>query len=144
MARKTEVDYEKMDMDMTPMIDCVFLLLIFFMVTTVFTQSQILKVTLPRAKNFDLLDQKKLNVVISADGQYDCNGMLVSRDELPGRLQAEKDRTASANVIIRADELSSHGLVIEVMKMAAAAGIEKIDLATEKEKEGEAEEEGAS
>lgn len=132
----------KFDIDMTPMIDCVFLLLIFFMVTTVFTQTQLLKITLPRAKNFDLLDQKKLNVVISSDGQYDCNGMLVSRDELPGRLQEEKDRTGSANVIIRGDEEASHGLVLEVMKMAAVAGIGKIDLAIEKEKEEE--EKGAS
>ena len=137
MARKREIEYEGTDMDMTPMIDCVFLLLIFFMVTTVFTQSQILKVVLPRAKNYDLLDQKKLNVVISSDGQYDCNGLLVPRDELPARLQAERDRTASSNVIIRADEQTSHGLVIEVMKIAAAAGVEKIDLATEKEKEEE-------
>lgn len=129
-------------MDMTPMIDCTFLLLIFFMVTTVFSQTQLLKITLPRAKNFDLLDQKKLNVVISSDGQYDCNGMLVSRDELPGRLQEEKDKTGSASVIIRADEEASHGLVLEVMKMAAVAGIGKIDLAIEEEKKEK--EEGAS
>jgi biopolymer transport protein ExbD len=132
----------KFDMDMTPMIDCTFLLLIFFMVTTVFSQTQLLKITLPRAKNFDLLDQKKLNVVISSDGQYDCNGMLVSRDELPGRLQEEKDKTGSASVIIRADEEASHGLVLEVMKMAAVAGIGKIDLAIEEEKKEK--EEGAS
>ena len=62
---------EELRLNLTPMIDAVFLLLIFFMVTTVFTQPHQLRIELPRAVNYDQLKEKKLNISISPEGQLE-------------------------------------------------------------------------
>jgi biopolymer transport protein ExbD len=67
MAKKTSKMIE-LNMDMTPMIDCVFQLLIFFMVTTVFAVQSGLKVDLPTASTSDAPPEKDLSIVISDKG----------------------------------------------------------------------------
>ena len=120
------------EINITPMIDCVFLLLVFFMVTTVFSQSQVLKVTLPHAKNYDVLEEKRLIVAISSDKRIEVNGRETTLGEFMGLLEMEKSRTRSTQVIIKADEDAPHGVVIDAMDVARRVGVEKISLGTEK------------
>ena len=122
---------DELRLNLTPMIDAVFLLLIFFMVTTVFTQPHQLQVALPTAVNYDRLKEKKLNLSIAADGQVQLNGQLVSMSELAGRLDREKSRTTSTSLIIKADAKSTHGYVIDVMEIANKAGMAKISVETD-------------
>jgi biopolymer transport protein ExbD len=121
--------------DLTPMIDAVFLLLVFFMVTTVFTQSHQLQIELPRAVNYDQLQEKKLNVSISPEGQLEINGRLVSMAELPSVLEQEKTRTAATTLIIKADAKTQHGYVIDVMEIANQAGVKGVSVETDELRE---------
>lgn len=120
------------ELNLTPMIDAVFLLLIFFMTTTVFVKSTQLKIELPDAAHYDRLkSEKKLNLRISSEGTLEINGQLVAMGQLAGWLEREKVRTGSATLIITADGEAEHGHVIDAMEMAMTAGVEKIDIETE-------------
>ena len=65
--------HEEQDLNLTPMIDCVFLLLVFFMVTTVFKQPYSLQVELPEARQAQQVKEKKLVCSITADGRMEIN-----------------------------------------------------------------------
>ena len=73
------------------MIDAVFLLLIFFMTTTVFVKATQLKIELPDSVHYDQLKaEKKLNLRISSEGQLEINGQLVAMGQLASWLEREK------------------------------------------------------
>ena len=135
MARPKKSLSEKageFELNLTPMIDAVFLLLIFFMTTTVFIKATQLKISLPNAEYYDRLKtEKKLNLRISEEGKLEVNGRLVAMGDLAGRLEREKIRTGSTTLIITADAGTAHGFVIDAMEMATMAGVEKIDVETQ-------------
>ena len=136
MARKSlGGEANKVELNLTSLIDAVFLLLIFFMVTTVFVKSTQLKIDLPIAENADTIEkEKKLNLRISNDGSLEVNSQMISMGGLSRLLEQEKLRSGSGTLIITADGQTPHGFVIDAMEMAVQAGVEKIDLETEKPK----------
>ena len=124
-------DAKNNDLNLTPLIDAVFLLLVFFMVTSVFVKATQLKIELPIAENYDQIDQeKKLNLLVSAEGQLEFNGHLVSMGQLAGVLESERLRSGSGTLIVTADAQTPHGFVLDAMEVAVQAGIGKIDLET--------------
>jgi biopolymer transport protein ExbD len=136
MARKLQGnDAKNNELNLTPLIDAVFLLLVFFMVTSVFVQATQLKVELPIAANYDKIDQeKKLNLLISAEGQLEFNSQLVSMGQLATVLEDERLRSGSSTLIVTADAQTPHGYVLDAMEMAVMAGVSKIDLETGEDK----------
>jgi biopolymer transport protein ExbD len=135
MARGKTV-YEDQEMNLTPLIDCVFLLLIFFMVTTVFKQPYSLLVELPEAGQAQQVEEKKLVGSITADGRMEINRKPVTAGNLEQVLLREKQGTRSLTLILRTDKETKHKWVLDVFEAAKGVGIEKILLATE-EKEME-------
>jgi len=131
MHRKRADLEEGTDLDMTPMIDCVFLLLIFFMVTAIFKQPYTLKVELPQAHQATMVEEKKLVATIAADGQLEINRRAVALEALAELLAAEQQTTRSLTLIIRTDKETRHGLVLEVMETAKRLDIDKVVLATD-------------
>ena len=124
-------DAKNNDLNLTPLIDAVFLLLVFFMVTSVFVKATQLKIELPVAENYDQIDQeKKLNLLVSAEGKLEFNGQLVSLWQLSGVLENERLRSGSGTLIVTADAQTPHGFVLDAMEVAVQAGIGKIDLET--------------
>jgi biopolymer transport protein ExbD len=124
-------DAKNNDLNLTPLIDAVFLLLVFFMVTSVFVKATQLKIELPVAENYDQIDQeKKLNLLVSAEGKLEFNGQLVSLGQLSGVLENERLRSGSGTLIVTADAQTPHGFVLDAMEVAVQAGIGKIDLET--------------
>lgn len=132
MAKKQSHMFE-FTMDMTPMIDCVFQLLIFFMVTTVFAVQSGLKVDLPTASTSDAPPEKDLSIVISDKGEMDLNGTRVTMDNLEEQLRQQKDIFGSKVLIIKADKKALHGVVVDVMDAAKVVGIEQLAIATDEE-----------
>lgn len=132
MAKKTSKMIE-LSMDMTPMIDCVFQLLIFFMVTTVFAVQSGLKVDLPTASTSDAPPEKDLSIVISEKGEMDLNGTRVTMDNLEEQLRQQKEIFGSKVLIIKADKKAMHGIVVDVMDAAKVVGIEQLAIATDEE-----------
>ena len=135
MARRTSIETESTGLDLTPMIDCVFLLIIFFMVTTVFKEPHSLQVELPEAKQAVIVEEKKLVASIDKSGQMEINRHLVTLAELHGALSQQKQDTRSMTLIIRTDKETRHGPVLETMEIAKRLRIEKVVLQSEELKE---------
>ena len=112
-------------MELTPLIDCVFLLLIFFMVTTVFKEPYRLKVLLPEAVEGVLIEEKKLVATIDRGGEKEINRHPVTFESLEGVLLREKEGVRVLTLSIRTDKDTQHGLVLDMMETAKRIGIEK-------------------
>ena len=123
--------YEEQELNMTPLIDCVFLLLIFFMVTTVFKQPYSLQVVLPEAQQAHIVEEKKLVATITEDGRMEINRHLVTLDNLEQVLLREKEGTRSLTLVVRTDQETPHKYLLDLFEVAKRVGIEKIPLATE-------------
>jgi biopolymer transport protein ExbD len=130
MAKRKSV-YEEQELNLTPLIDCVFLLLIFFMVTTVFKQPYTLKIELPEANQAEIVEEKKLVATIAADGRMEINRHPVTLDNLEQVLLKEKENTRSLTLIVRTDKNTKHRHVLDLFEIAKRVGIEKIPLATD-------------
>ncbi len=133
MARLRNTEREP-DFNLTPMIDCVFLLLIFFMVTTVFKQPYSLQLELPEAQQAQRVQEKKLVSSITADGRMEINRELVSASDLEQVLLRHKQGTRSLTLIVRTDRETRHRHLLDLIEVAKRLRIEKVVLATEDEK----------
>ena len=125
---------QKMDevsINLTPLIDVVFLLLIFFMVTTTFKQSSELTIELPTASNAEPvgLAAQKVEVIITVDGQYIINGRTLINSQTNTLVEGLKEASAGNNerpLIITADSKSSYEMIIRVYDAAAQLGFAKL------------------
>ena len=131
IKRKESVMDEEVGFNITPLIDCVFLLLIFFMVTTVFKNPAQLKMTLPDANNPSKLDKRQLVCELDAEGNIALNGTMATFDSFDAYLVSEKQKTGNNTLLIRADVAAKHSDVLKIMKIARSVQIETIAMATE-------------
>jgi biopolymer transport protein ExbD len=138
-VRRSRASRREATVELTPLIDVVFLLLIFFMVSTSFVQNQALNVDLPQA-NGDAQSSQDLyiNVIVQEDGRYEIDGNLVADESLAGlvnTLRSIVEKNAAQNnslpVIISADALATHQSVVRIMDACAQAGLSQISLATQ-------------
>jgi len=125
---------EDLRVEITPLIDVVFLLLIFFTITTTFVTTPGIRVKLPKAAASETqLDEQDATVALTRDG-----GILFSHREVAmDDLAAELLRLATSNpdtlVIVQADEAVEHGRVVEVMDLAKRHGLNRLAIATRAE-----------
>jgi biopolymer transport protein ExbD len=125
---------ENFGMEMTPMIDVVFLLLIFFMVSTVFVDfNRQMDLTLPSSKSANLDESPStLEIEMTADKQIFFNGKKVTLDSLEKALGEAKGKPSEGlkkTAIIRADKNLPYGNVIKVMGILQSAGVPDISVA---------------
>ena len=136
-GRKSRPKREKIipegEINLTPLIDCVFLLLIFFMLTTVFIQVKGLVVDLPGAADAQEEQQQKkdVNIQVSADGEYTVGGVKVAASALAGAIKGAMDEYNNRNVIIQGDPEAKHKDIVYVMDMAYSVGAEGLAFAIE-------------
>jgi biopolymer transport protein ExbD len=125
---------EDPDVNLTPMIDVVFLLLLFFMVSTSFIRESSLKVNLPEATGEAMLEQEQpIDIVIQADGQVLVNGEAlpaVSREILQNVLKSVVGDNADPHIIISADADAQYQHIVTAMDTAQQLGYTKLTLAT--------------
>lgn len=119
--------------NMTSLIDCVFLLLIFFMVTTVFKNPAQLTLTLPIAQNPQKLDKLQLVAELDDEGNVALNSKVVAFDTFDALLVNEKQKFGVNSLLIKGDENAKHGDVLKLMKIARSVGIETIAMAVDTE-----------
>ena len=119
--------------DMTPLIDCVFLLLIFFMVTTVFLQTKGLEVDMPADSQAEEEKKKDINVAIDQYGKIQIGGQDVVREALIEKLKQAVEEANNDNIIIQADGECAQKDVVYVVDSARQVGIEGIAFVQEKE-----------
>ena len=122
---------EESRFDLTPLVDVVFLLLIFFMLSTTFIVAPGIKVKLPKSSSTEVSREKKeVRVVMSQDDKIYVEQKLVSHEELSKYLKKEARENPEGMVIIQADERVTHGKVVEVMDIAKTSGFNKLAIAT--------------
>ena len=125
---------DRTDVSLTPLIDVVFLLLIFFMVTTTFNQHANLRVELPDASNaVQSNEENKIEVIIDKNGQYYIDGTSLLDQQsrtLVTALGKVVQNKKSEKILIRADAQAPHQSVVSVMDAAGKLGLTQISIAT--------------
>lgn len=118
--------------DLTSMVDVVFLLLIFFMISTTFVEAPGITVKLPESSSQQRKQEsKEIKVYVSREGVISLGKEQIEQEELRRRLRAYGDRAGGMTFLLLADEEAMHGKVVALMDMAKEAGFEKLAIATE-------------
>lgn len=127
---------ENVEINLASLIDVVFILLLFFVVTTTFTRETQLKVDLPEAVSGTPPEQtelKQVEVLIAADGAYSVNGKALLESNLSNlmaALQKESEGDNSLPLIISADGKTPHQAVITAMDAAGKLGFAHLRMTT--------------
>ncbi|MCP8686862.1 ExbD/TolR family protein [Marinobacterium sedimentorum] len=125
---------EEVSVNLTPLIDVVFLLLIFFMVSTTFTRETHLQVDLPEASGEPgEASEQLLEVLIDAQGRYSINGQpLVNSkpDTLRQALRQSAGEERDRPLLITADGTTPHQAVVTVMDVAGQLGFVQLSITT--------------
>ena len=113
-------------LNVTSLIDVMFLLLIFFMVTSTFRNQPAINLVLPRSTTaVETVDTPTI-VFLTADGQVFLNDALVPQAELAPRLTRLHASTGDDRLVLRADENAFHGAVIGLMDVIQESGFTRI------------------
>ena len=118
--------------DMAPLIDCVLLLLIYFMLTSSFIMQPGLKIKLPEAKTTEQGVPEPIIVSVTRDNRIFFKDKSVNLGELQALLNAEGKKSRFV-LIVKGDESARHGLVVKVLDLARLSGAEKLIIATSPE-----------
>jgi len=118
---------------LTPLIDIVFLLLVFFMLTAHFVKDQVLDITLPEAGSARTLENEEaLEIVLDKGGHILIKQKYIAVNDLDQVLQQMLSTRKNKQVILRGDEVAQLGLTVKVMDAARKAGAGSLDIITRK------------
>ena len=127
---------QKPDIQMSPLIDVIFLLLIFYAVTTQFVSDERLKLKLPEAKTAEeagaSLEQKPSEVKVAADGSIWIDDRIVSEAELEARIRQLVERAPDEGIILKGDKGADYGVVVHVLDVARSVGAKAIQMSAER------------
>ena len=116
-----------------PMIDIIFFLLVFFMLSTMtMVQQNTFKVGLPQASSAQLDMNQHANITVMADGNIAFNKESLDKEQLIRRVQIELQRNPDLQVILNGDKDVNYGFVIETFDALKQAGVKKLSIAVEK------------
>lgn len=121
-------------LNIAPLIDVIFLLLIFFMLSTHFVTQPGIKLTLPAAVSARLHPEEDIIVFIADDGKLYLNDERTGLDGLSGKIGLKLSRSRKKTVIIKADEGTGLGFAVKVMDIAKQAGAEGVVISTRTDK----------
>lgn len=116
--------------DISPLVDVVFLLVIFFSVSTTFIETSGLKLSLPESSSIAETRSKEITVFLTQEGKIYYDGIEVQQEELAKKLKDDLAVVEKKFVIVKADENAKHGDVVMVMDTAKNAGAEGITIST--------------
>ena len=123
---------EELVVDVTPLIDIIFQLVLFFMVSTTFVTSPGIQVDLPRSSAQTIFREKQdINIWVTDDGAVYLDDRPMSWEGLGQALAEAAGRDSSTLVIIKADQQVGHGRVVTVMDLARNKGLSRLAIATE-------------
>jgi len=115
--------------NIAPLVDVVFLLVIFFAVSTTFLETAGLKLELPSSSSTAQREPRELTVLLEADGALSFEGEAVDREQLGARLVRALEDSERKLVVLRADRTSRHGDVVALMDLIRDAGAEAMTIA---------------
>ena len=128
MKFKRRVFIRKGNLDIAPLVDVIFLLLIFFMLTSSFVFQPGIKVELPRAVTSDVVYEKSVIVYLTGDEEIYYNNRIIDLTELRSRLNIAAKKGKS--LLIKSDQSVPLGKIVSVWDMCREEGVAKINIAT--------------
>ncbi len=120
---------DESEVNLTPMLDVVFIMLIFFIVTASFVKESGIDVNRPDAQTAEKKAQGNILVAISASGQIWIDKRQVDPRALRANIERLKAENPQGAVIIQADKESKNGLLVKVMDAARMAGVHNVSIA---------------
>jgi biopolymer transport protein ExbD len=117
----------KLAIDMAPLIDVVFLLLVFFMLTSSFLPPAI-PLDLPQTANKEIAPSLPIMLSLDRHGRVALNEEIVDLAALQGRLAALIAETGITSILLRGDQSVEYGTFLRLMEIARAAGAKKLNL----------------
>jgi len=121
------------EVNMTPLIDMVFILLIFFIVTTSFVKETGVDVSRPSAKTAVKKEHANILIAIKPNGEVWMDKRQIDRRAVRANVERMHAENPEGSVIILADQESKTGLLIEVMDQARLAGVANVSIAAERD-----------
>ena len=118
------------NLDLTPIVDVVFNLLIFFALSLNFSEiTSSLNIKLPKAQSSEVITDRQIVVGIEKGNKISINDQFVLLDQIPIVLSSENRNKV---IVIKADKTIDHGFVVQIMDMIKQAGFKKLGIAVKK------------
>ncbi len=134
MRRRRRSKIEEEEVNLTPMLDVVFIMLIFFIVTASFVKESGIDIDRPNAATAVRKERGNILVAITPTDQIWIDRRQVDIRAVRANIERLHAENPQGAVVIQADRLSKNGLLVEVMDAAKLAGVEKISIAAEIER----------
>jgi biopolymer transport protein ExbD len=131
MRRRRARDREASEVNLTPMLDVVFIMLIFFIVTASFVKEAGIDITRPPAATAERKERGNILIAITESNQIWIDRRQVDPRSLRANIERMHAENPQGSVVIQADEKSENGLLVRVMDAARLAGVKSVSLAAE-------------
>ena len=122
---------KNVEINITPLIDIVFLLLIFFMLATEFSDFKTIDMTTPIVRELNIKNDEPLLVELSSEGQIKINKILINYSNLEKQIKNFKKNQSDPQVMISTPEETEINILIKVMDAIRISGVDNIALITE-------------
>lgn len=131
LMKKRDDDAEAGEIDLTPMLDVVFILLIFFIVTSVFVTEAGIEVNKPEASTAEPRSQDLILIAVSPDGEIWIDGEQIDSRFIRSRFERRLAETPNASVVIQGDQNATNEHVMTILQAARDAEIANVSISTE-------------
>lgn len=130
--RRKHISDDEAEINITPMLDIVFIMLIFFIVTTSFVKEKGLEVARPSNAPPKVTEQKKGPIVvkIDANGNIEIKGRMIERKAVQANLEREKAEKPDSTLIVAAHPDAETGALVTILDAAKAVGVASVNVAT--------------
>lgn len=134
--RRSKLDIqEEISVDLTPMLDVVFIMLIFFIVTTSFVKESGIEVSRPNAATASKKERANIMIAISETGEIWLQKRSIDIRSVRANIERLHAESPEGSVVIQADKNSKNGLLVQVMDQVRLAGVHNISLSAKIQKE---------
>lgn len=133
MLRKRKKQQEDAGIDLTPMLDIVFIMLIFFIVTTSFIKETGIEVNRPNAATAVRDERGNILIAITANDEIWIDKRRIELRAVRANVERLKAENPEGSVIIQADKESKNGLLVETMDQVRLAGVQNVSIAATKD-----------
>jgi len=131
MRRRRLQEQDDTEVNLTPMLDVVFIMLIFFIVTASFVKEAGIDVSRPDAATAERKERGNILVAISETGQIWIDKRHVDIRAVRANIERMAAENPQGSVVIQADENSKNGILVQVMDAARLAGVEQVSIAAD-------------
>jgi biopolymer transport protein ExbD len=120
--------------NITSLIDVIFMLLLFFMITSTFLEQPGIKLELPTAQTSAHAEPQEYVLTVDKQGELFLNRRPLAMDELEAEIRKAMPDMKDSALVLKADQEISHGLVVRIMDLAKRGGVRKLIIGTKPEK----------